>query len=160
MAPTATAEREKAMEGKKASIVDLLNKQVANWNVLFVKLHNYHWYVKGPVFFTLHLKFEELYNEAALHIDELAERVLSIGGKPLATMKEYLAVSSIREAEGGEKSADMVRSIEADFRTLIGEVEQGMAIAQEAGDEATSDMLLAIRSSLEKHAWMLASFNE
>ncbi|MCI3925179.1 DNA starvation/stationary phase protection protein [Paenibacillus sp. TRM 82003] len=141
-------------------VVAVLNKQIANWSVLFVKLHNYHWFVKGPVFFTLHLKFEELYNEAALHIDELAERVLAIGGRPLATMGEYLATASVKEANGTEKAADMVRSIEQDFRMVIGELLQGMELAQNAGDETTSDMLLAIHSSLEKHVWMLASFNE
>jgi len=149
-----------ALQGVNQEVVAMLNKQIANWSVLFVKLHNYHWFVKGPVFFTLHLKFEELYNEAALHIDNLAERVLAIGGRPLATMKEYLAASSIREAAGGEKSAEMVRAIENDFRTVIGELAQGMELAQQAGDETTSDMLLAIHSSLEKHVWMLASFNE
>jgi len=149
-----------ALQGVNQEVVAMLNKQIANWSVLFVKLHHYHWFVKGPVFFTLHLKFEELYNEAALHIDNLAERVLAIGGRPLATMKEYLAVSSIREAAGGEKAAEMVRAIENDFRTVIGELAQGMELAQQAGDETTSDMLLAIHSALEKHAWMLASFNE
>jgi len=157
--PQATMERKIAMNEKQTQIVDMLNKQVANWSVLFVKLHNFHWFVKGPTFFTLHLKFEELYNEAALHIDELAERVLSIGGKPLATMKEYLAASSIREAESGLSAEQMVSETAEDFRRLIGEVEKGMELAEAAGDEATSDMLLAIRSSLEKHVWMLDSFN-
>ncbi|HZG58476.1 Dps family protein [Paenibacillus sp.] len=142
------------------NVVAVLNKQIANWNVLFVKLHNYHWFVKGPVFFTLHAKFEELYNEAALHIDELAERVLAIGGRPLAAMKDYLEHASIREATGKESSVDMVRQIEQDFRVVIAELVQGMELAQTAGDEATSDLLLGIHSSLEKHAWMLASFNE
>jgi len=157
--PQVMMERMIAVNEKQSQIVEMLNKQVANWNVLFVKLHKFHWYVKGPVFFTLHLKFEELYNEAALHVDELAERVLSIGGKPLATMKEYLAVSSIREGEDGLSAQQMVKETADDFRTIIAEVERGMALAEEAGDEATSDMLLAIRSSLEKHVWMLDSFN-
>ncbi|MDV2888516.1 ferritin-like domain-containing protein, partial [Alkalihalophilus pseudofirmus] len=54
-------------------LVHVLNKQIANWSVLYMKLHNYHWYVKGEQFFTLHVKFEEFYNEAGLHVDELAE---------------------------------------------------------------------------------------
>jgi starvation-inducible DNA-binding protein len=66
-------------------LTDIVNKQIANWSVLYIKLHNYHWYVKGPQFFTLHEKFEQLYNEAALHIDELAERLLALGGAPVAT---------------------------------------------------------------------------
>ncbi len=83
-------------------VIEVLNKQVADWSVLFTKLHNFHWYVKGPQFFTLHEKFEELYTESATHIDEIAERILAIGGKPVATMKEYLEISSIQEAAYGE----------------------------------------------------------
>jgi starvation-inducible DNA-binding protein len=78
----------------------------------------------------LHLKFEELYNEAALHIDELAERQLSIGGSPVATMKEYLELSPIKEAEGNESAETMVQSIIGDYGTVIGELKEGMDVAQ------------------------------
>jgi starvation-inducible DNA-binding protein len=125
---------------------------------LFVKLHNYHWYVKGNQFFTLHLKFEELYNEAALHIDELAERLLALQGKPPATMKQYLELSSVKEAANTEDANQMVDAIVKDFETLVSELKEGMSAAQSAGDETTSDMLLAIHTSLEKHIWMLKSF--
>ncbi|SEF96777.1 DNA starvation/stationary phase protection protein [Paenibacillus sp. UNC499MF] len=136
----------------------VLNKQVANWTVLYVKLHNYHWYVKGDQFFTLHVKFEELYNEAAGYVDELAERLLAIGGKPVATLKECLELSDIGEASGSEKPDAMVRALLADFETVINECKTGMKEAVEAGDEGTSDMLLGITQSLEKHRWMLGSF--
>lgn len=139
-------------------LTGVLNKQIANWNILYVKLHNYHWFVKGGQFFTLHTKFEELYDEAALHIDELAERVLAIKGKPLATMKEYLSTSSIQEAKGGEDANAMVAEIVSDFQKLIGELKDGMKAAEEADDETTGDMLLAIHTGLEKHVWMLSSF--
>ncbi|WP_216830761.1 Dps family protein [Alkalihalobacterium elongatum] len=136
----------------------ILNKQIANWSVLFVKLHNYHWYVKGPQFFTLHDKFEEFYNEAALHIDELAERLLALKGQPVATMKEYLETASVSEATGNETADDMVSSIIQDFDTLIDELKEGMEAADTLGDETTADMLLAVHQSLEKHNWMLRSF--
>jgi starvation-inducible DNA-binding protein len=139
-------------------LIEIVNKQIANWNVLYVKLHNYHWYVKGPQFFTLHTKFEELYNEAALHIDELAERLLALGGKPVATMKECLATASVKEATGNETAEEMVASIIQDFETMIGELKEGMKLAEEANDETTGDMLLGIHQSLEKHVWMLKSF--
>ncbi|EPZ37698.1 DNA-binding ferritin-like protein [Anoxybacillus ayderensis] len=142
----------------KEKLIDIVNKQIANWNVLYVKLHNYHWYVKGPQFFTLHTKFEELYNEAALHIDELAERLLALGGKPLATMKEYLAVASVHEAKGNETAEEMVAEIVCDFETMIHELKDGMDYAGEINDETTGDMLLGIHQSLEKHVWMLKSF--
>lgn len=137
---------------------NVLNKQIANWNVLYTKLHNYHWYVKGEQFFTLHTKFEEFYNEAGIHIDELAERLLSIGGQPVATMKGYLEASSLDEAAGNEEAIQMVRAIANDFSTLIEELKEGMAVAEEENDETTGDMLLAIHSSLEKHVWMLKAF--
>lgn len=136
----------------------ILNKQIANWSVLFVKLHNYHWYVKGPQFFTLHDKFEEFYNEAALHIDELAERLLALKGQPVATMKEYLETASVSEATGNETADEMVSTIIKDFDTLIDELKEGMEAADTLGDETTADMLLAIHQSLEKHNWMLRSF--
>nr|WP_200889669.1 Dps family protein [Clostridium botulinum] len=139
-------------------LTDVLNKQIANWSILYIKLHNFHWFVKGQQFFTLHLKFEELYNEAALHIDELAERQLSIGGKPVATMKECLEISSIKEATGNEVAEDMVGTIISDYNTVVSELKAGMEIAQKENDETTSDMLLAIHTALEKHVWMLKSF--
>lgn len=140
------------------SLTQVLNTQIANWSLLFIKLHNYHWYVKGPQFFTLHLKFEELYTEAALHVDNLAERLLALKGEPVATLRGILEQATVQEASGNENAEQMVRALAGDFGTLIGELKEGMAIAEEQNDETTGDMLLAIHSSLEKHVWMLESF--
>lgn len=142
--------------GNQLTVV--LNKQIANWSVLYIKLHNYHWYVEGEQFFTLHEKFEELYNEANVHIDELAERLLAIGGKPIATMKGCLELSTVEEATGDETAKEMVQVIVDDFTTLIKELKEGMSLAEESNDEATSDMFLAIHGGLEKHSWMLKAF--
>ena len=141
-----------------ATVTNLLNKQVANWTGLYTKLHNFHWNVKGPHFFTLHQKFEELYTEAAGHIDTLAERVLSIGGKPVATLSASLQTASIAEAQGDETAEQMVETVVRDFAILLEETKLAMEAADQAGDEATADMLLAIRSGLEKHVWMLQAF--
>ncbi|UYX54378.1 DNA starvation/stationary phase protection protein [Bacillus thuringiensis] len=142
----------------KTNVVEVLNKQVANWNVLYVKLHNYHWYVTGPHFFTLHEKFEEFYNEAGTYIDELAERILALEGKPLATMKEYLVASTVSEGTGKESAEEMVQTLVNDFSALIQELKEGMEVADEAGDETSADMLLAIHTTLEQHVWMLSAF--
>ena len=136
-----------------------LNKQIANWSTLYIKLHNYHWYVKGSQFFTLHEKFQELYEEAALHIDEIAERLLAVKGKPIATMRDYLSTSSIKEASNNETAEQMVDQLIADFTTIIQELKTAMDLAQQEKDETTADMLLAIHTSLEKHVWMLSAFN-
>ncbi|WP_055105717.1 Dps family protein [Paenibacillus ihumii] len=135
-----------------------LNLQIANWTVLYTKLHHFHWYVKGPHFFTLHEKFEELYNEAAGYVDEIAERLLAIGGEPISTLKEALAKATISEAGGKTSAEEMVAAIVADFEVIIGELKRGMAAAEQAEDEATSDLLLGVLSSLEKHNWMLNAY--
>ncbi|KAA8999678.1 DNA starvation/stationary phase protection protein [Paenibacillus spiritus] len=140
------------------SIEQVLNKEVANLNVLYVKLHNYHWYVKGEQFFSLHVKFEELYDEVTLKMDEVAERLLSIKGKPAATMKEYLELSTIQEASGNEDTRGMVQTLIEDFSTVAEELSEGIELAEENGDQPTADLFIKIRTDLEKHAWMLRSF--
>ncbi|PJK17322.1 DNA starvation/stationary phase protection protein [Chryseomicrobium excrementi] len=135
-----------------------LNKQVATWSVMYTKLHNYHWYVKGPTFFTLHAKFEELYNEATLHMDEIAERLLTLGGKPTATLKEHLELSVVREATGKESTEQMVATIVKDFDTIMKSLKKGMDEAAKDEDDMTEDLLNAVYQSIEKHQWMLNAF--
>ncbi|PQP82444.1 DNA starvation/stationary phase protection protein [Paenibacillus sp. PCH8] len=140
------------------SVEQVLNRQVANLNVLYVKIHNYHWYVKGPNFFTLHVKFEEFYNEVTVQMDEIAERILTLKGSPAASMKEYLELSSIQEAAGGEDAKTMVQNLIEDFATLSNEYQEGIEVADAAEDQPTSDMLTGFKANLEKHMWMLRSF--
>lgn len=139
-------------------VYDVLNKQVANWSVLYFKLHNFHWFVKGPKFFELHEAFEGLYNEASTHIDALAEQVLIKGGRPIATLKEMLAIASVDEANGKETAEEMVVAIKEDFLNLIEELKVGFAVVSEAKDETTAGLLLDIQNSLEKHVWMLNAY--
>ncbi|ALC82094.1 MULTISPECIES: Dps family protein [Bacillus] len=137
---------------------EAVNKQVANWTVMYVKLHNYHWYVKGKDFFTLHEKFEELYTEAATYIDDLAERLLALDGAPVATMKESLELASVKEANGNENSEQMVQSIYDDFSIIGEELKSGIGLAEEVDDETTGDLLLSIHRTIEKHNWMLKAY--
>jgi starvation-inducible DNA-binding protein len=139
-------------------LINELNVQVSTWSVMYAKLHNYHWYVKGNQFFTLHTKFEELYNEATLHMDEIAERILTLGGDPAATLKEHLEQSVVKEATGIEKSDDMVKSIAADYGEIMKSLKTGMDLAAQDGDDMTEDILNAIYQSIEKHQWMLRAF--
>jgi len=140
------------------SLQQVLNRQVANLNVLYVKLHNYHWYVKGEQFFSLHEKFEELYDDITLKMDEVAERLLSIKGTPAATLKEYLELATIQEATGKEDTRGMVQTLIEDFATVSEELTEGIELAEEVSDQPTADLLTGIRSDLEKHQWMLRSF--
>lgn len=139
-------------------LVNSLNSQLANWNVLFTKLHNYHWYVTGPEFFTLHVKFEEYYTEAATYIDSIAERILTVGGKPLATLKQYLETASIEEATSKEDSKEMVANLASDFEKVIAECNETIELAEADGDESTADMFIGIKTSLEQHVWMLKAY--
>lgn len=135
-----------------------LNQLVASWSVLYTKLHNFHWYVKGPSFFTLHEKFEELYNEASSHLDDIAERILALGGQPVATLKEHLEISEIKEVSGSETAEQMVKILIQDFEIMMKNLKKGMSEAANENDDMTEDLLNAINQSLEKHVWMLKAF--
>lgn len=135
-----------------------MNVQVSTWSVLYTKLHNYHWNVKGHQFFTLHNKFEELYDEATAHMDEIAERILTLGGNPVGTLKEHLAQSVVEEASGNEKADEMVSVIAGDFGKMMKSLKNGMDLAATAGDDMTEDLLNATYQSIEKHQWMLNAF--
>ncbi|MNN51333.1 General stress protein 20U [compost metagenome] len=140
------------------SLEQVLNREVANLNVLYVKLHNYHWYVKGEQFFSLHVKFEELYDDVTLKMDEVAERLLSIKGSPAATMKEYLEIATIQEATGKEDTRGMVQTLIEDFATVAEELTEGIELAEQVSDQPTADLFIKIRTDLEKNQWMLRSF--
>lgn len=109
----------------------LVNKEIANFSVLYTKIHNYHWFVNGPHFFELHQKLEELYKEVTSNYDELAERLLAIGEKPVATLKEYMELTTIEEATGNENTEDMVQSVISDFEKLSEEFLEIIEVAEE-----------------------------
>ncbi|WNF22171.1 Dps family protein [Mesobacillus jeotgali] len=150
--------REDEIKMAQSDLIQAVNKQVANWTVLYTKLHNYHWYVKGRHFFTLHTKFEELYNEAATIIDEFAERILALEGKPVATLKEYLELSSVKEAKGSENEEEMVKQLHDDFATIVDELHSAIELAEKEEDTATADMLTEVKMSLRKHMWMFKAY--
>ncbi|AVP36136.1 Dps family protein [Staphylococcus felis] len=142
----------------QTEVVKVLNDQVANWTVLFTKLHNFHWYVKGPNFFSLHEKFEELYNEASQYVDDLAERILAIGGHPVATLKEYLEFSIVDEAGKNYAAAEMVKELSEDFIKVSKQLEEAIEVASQAEDDVTEDMFIGMKTDIDKHVWMLESY--
>lgn len=142
----------------KTQVVEALNKQLANNTVLWTKLHNYHWYVKGANFFSLHVKFEELYDATAVYVDDLAERILAIGGAPIAKQTEAIEESSIEEGEYGLDAPAMVKQLSEDFDVLVAEMHQGVKAAEEAGDDSTADMFIGMITDVEKNNWMLKSY--
>lgn len=137
------------------NVKKILNKEVANFAVLYTKLHNYHWFVKGNLFYTLHTKFEELYDAVTGYYDAVAERLLMVGGCPAATMKEYLSLATIQEANSKETADEMLRNVLKDFETVITELSEGIKAANEANDDVTADLFVGISKDLQKQAWML-----
>ncbi|ADC51995.1 Ferritin Dps family protein (plasmid) [Alkalihalophilus pseudofirmus OF4] len=140
------------------TLEQVMNQQIANWNVLYTKLHRFHWYVKGPHFFTLHSKFEELYEEVATIIDEFAEQLLINNGKPISTLKESLQLASIEETTEQLSAEEMVQTVIKDFSLIIDELKAGMIIAEQNNDEVTSDLFLGLIEKLQKNNWMLKAF--
>ncbi|SMF37846.1 Dps family protein [Paenibacillus barengoltzii] len=147
-----------AKNTKKSSLEQLLNEQVANLNVLYVKLHNYHWYVKGTNFFRLHAKFEELYNEVTEQMDAIAERMLALKWNPAPSLKEYLDLATIQEATGKEEPQAMVQHVLEDLATLTEAYNEGIGLADQAEDNVTSDLLTGYLGKWEKQMWMLRAY--
>lgn len=142
----------------KSEVIESLNKQLANHTVLWGKLHNFHWYVKGAHFFSLHTKFEELYESTAVIVDDLAERILAIGGQPIGKLSEALEESSIDEAEYGLDDIAMVRQLTEDYEVIIAEMRSAIKEAEDAGDDSTADMFIAYIRDIEKDVWMLQAY--
>lgn len=145
---------------KVIELVDHLNILLANYQIHYQKLRGCHWNVKGHNFFTLHVKFEELYNNAQLAIDELAERVLTLGKSPYGTYAEYIEESSIKEIKTDGLSAEkMVDAILEDFKKLIALEREVIENATEnAGDDGTADMIIGFLRFKEKTSWMLRAW--
>ncbi len=142
-------------------LVDLLNDLLANYQIHYQKLRGCHWNVKGNDFFTLHLKFEELYNNAQLTIDELAERVLTLGKAPYSTYTNYIKVSKIKEINTeGLAPEKMVEAIIEDYKLLI-ELEREIieTASESVNDEGTADMITGFMKFQEKTSWMLRAYN-
>ncbi|TAH03597.1 MAG: DNA starvation/stationary phase protection protein [Sphingobacteriales bacterium] len=147
-------------ENDVVELVDHLNTLLANYQVHYQKLRGCHWNVKGNDFFTLHVKFEELYNNAQLTIDELAERILTLGKSPYSTFADYIKVAKIKEIETENIAADkMVEAILDDFKTLIAlEREVIENAAETTNDEGTADMIIGFMKFKEKTSWMLRAW--
>jgi len=140
-------------------VIDHLNDLLANYHIHYQKLRGCHWNVKGLHFFTLHIKFEELYTNAQLTIDALAERILTLGKSPYSTFTEYIKISEVKEINTiGLKDTDMVLAIMDDFSKLIEMERSIMSMTAEIGDDGTNDLINSFMQFKEKNNWMLRSF--
>ncbi len=142
------------------AIIEGLNQLQADYQVFYQKLRGYHWNVNGPMFFQLHARFEELYTDVALKVDDLAERALTLGGRPVSTMKEQLQMSRLHEDAEPPNAVNMVRNVYTDLNLLTVWAREIAAQAVQGEDAATANLLEAMADAQEKEAWMLRSFLE
>lgn len=142
------------------AVQDHLNKLVATQGVFYIRLHQFHWYVKGTHFFTLHEKFEELYDEVTASLDEVAERLLTIGGKPYSTLQEFIEHSVIEErAEDQNLSQEeMVQAVIDDLEAIRKLIVEGIELTDEHEDFPSNDLYIASKEGIDKHLWMLNAF--
>lgn len=141
-------------------LIDLLNQEVANFALLFTKLHQYHWLVKGVRFYQFHQLFEKLYDEVSEHMDNVAERVLMLGGTPLSTMSDYLKTTTLQEGSGNETDMQMINQTIYDLTTIDEELKIAIKQGHDLSDEVTVDLLIGIARSLQKHLWMLKTLEQ
>ncbi len=132
-----------------------LNHLLANYHIYYQNLRNFHWNVQGENFFDLHDKFENLYNDARLKIDEIAERILTLRHKPMSTLSDYLTYARIKEVKETLPDREMVLTLLENHKVLIEDFRKVLASAAESGDEGTVDMIGSFLENIEKSSWML-----
>jgi starvation-inducible DNA-binding protein len=139
---------------------DKMNEYLANQEVMYIKLHNLHWYVTGRSFFTLHGKLEQLYDQTAQIIDEVAERLLALGGTPVANLKAALGLSSVKELGDAPISGDdTVKALISDVDYWIADTQRIVSLAEQDGDGATADLFNGYLAEYQKLAWMLKAYS-
>ncbi len=136
-------------------VVSELNDLLCNYNVYYQNLRNFHWNIMGENFFDLHKQFENLYNDARIKIDAIAERILTLRHRPLSRMTDYLSIAKIEEATLIEDDKEMVLIILQNHKILIEKMRKVIEKANEANDEGTIDMIGSFLETIEKKSWML-----
>lgn len=143
---------------KAKDLVIILNQLLADYEVFYQNLRGLHWNIKGREFFELHTKFEELYDDAFIKIDEIAERILTLEGEPLHTYTDYLKISNIKEEKSVTNGVEGVRIIVKNFSTIITTEREILEMASDANDEGTISLMSDYISQTEKTLWMLNSY--
>lgn len=139
-------------------LVKKLNELLANYQIYYQNLRNFHWNVAGPNFFELHAKFEELYTSANLAVDEIAERILTLGERPYSSYAEYIDNSGIKEAKQVKEAMKMVEIIRDNQNDLLSLERKTLEAANEAADEGTVSLMSDFITQKEKVVWMLSAY--
>jgi starvation-inducible DNA-binding protein len=144
----------------REEIANALSRLLADTYTLYLKTHNFHWNVTGPMFQTLHLMFETQYNELALAVDLIAERIRALGAPAPGSYREFGKLSSVKEAEGVPDAKAMIQQLVEGQETVIRTAREAFPVVERANDQPTADLLTQRMQIHEKTAWMLRSLLE
>jgi starvation-inducible DNA-binding protein len=145
-------------EQQSAKLAELLRDLLANYSVYYQNMRGYHWNIQGQKFFELHIKFEELYNDFFLKIDDIAERILTLGHAPSHQFSSYLNESSIKESTEVNDGIKAVKSILDSFEIILSKQRKILAISAEIGDEGTNALMSDYIREQEKLVWMYSAY--
>lgn len=148
------------MKKENVHTVKRLNQLLADYQIHYQNLRGFHWNIKGQLFFALHEKFEEYYNEAAGVVDEIAERILMLGGQPMHTYGDYLKTAKLAEVSKVSNGKKAVEAVLEDQQYFLNSFTEIMENAGEANDEGTVGMISGWIGHTEKRVWMLEAFLE
>jgi len=143
---------------QSTNLATSLNSLLASYQVFYQNLRGFHWNIKGEKFFELHLKFEELYNDAVLKIDEVAERILTLGETPLHTFNDYISVSEIEEVKEISDASISITTTLNNYKILIVKERVLLKQAQDMDDEGTATLMSDYITQQEKTVWMLSAY--
>lgn len=139
-------------------LITELNQLLSDFHIYYQNTRGFHWNIKGKRFFELHVKFEELYTEALANIDEIAERILTIGGAPLHSFQDYLNTSNLKVHKNVSLDVDTVTVIHEQLGQLVNQENVVKGLAAESGDSETEDMMIALINGQQKTMWMFKSW--
>ena len=141
------------------NVVASLQQLLADFQIYYTNLRGFHWNIKGHDFFVLHSKFEDLYNDAAEKVDEIAERILMLGGTPANKFSDYLKMANINEVDRVSNGEKALENILETYSHLIGEERKLLSIVSQAGDEVTVALMSDYLKEQEKMVWMLTAYS-
>ncbi|MEM9686490.1 MAG: Dps family protein [Bacteroidota bacterium] len=140
------------------SLSEKLNELLADYQIFYMNSRGFHWNIRGDKFFELHLKFEELYNDSLIKIDEIAERILTLGFTPLHNHSEYVRVSKIKEAKNISDGAEAIREILKGYEILLPLERELLELSGNSNDEGTNAMMSDYIRAQEKLVWMYSAY--
>lgn len=143
---------------KSVELCELMNLLLADYQVFYINTRGFHWNIKGDKFFELHLKFEEIYTDALIKIDEIAERILTLGQRPLHSFSDYVKISEIKEVTNISEGKEALAIVVKNLQQLLEIERRVLDLSAESGDEGTNALMSDYLREQEKSIWMFNAY--